>query len=132
MFEIMNMILDLSGMSLARIVFESVNYHSALFISPLFRCIQLLTLKFVFAVGYTPQIIVGGIQDNEVLLPKLLKSEGYNSKIVGKWWGLTLPCKKGQLYMAELSSGLLMLQCKFFKLRFNYLWGDSPLREALK
>ncbi|XP_078367421.1 N-acetylgalactosamine-6-sulfatase-like [Oculina patagonica] len=35
--------------------------------------------------GYTPQVIVGGIQDNEVLLPKLLKSEGYYSKIVGKW-----------------------------------------------
>lgn len=35
--------------------------------------------------GYTPQVIVGGIQDNEVLLPKLLKSEGYSSKIVGKW-----------------------------------------------
>lgn len=35
--------------------------------------------------GYTPQYIVGGIQDNEVLLPKLLKSEGYYSKIVGKW-----------------------------------------------
>jgi len=35
--------------------------------------------------GYTPQNIVGGIQDDEVLLPKLLKSEGYYSKIVGKW-----------------------------------------------
>lgn len=40
---------------------------------------------FFLVVGYTPQIIVGGIQDNEVLLPKLLKSEGYSSKIVGKW-----------------------------------------------
>lgn len=36
--------------------------------------------------GYTPQNIVGGIQDNEDLLPELLKSEGYYSKIVGKWW----------------------------------------------
>lgn len=35
--------------------------------------------------GYTPQNIVGGIQDSEVLLPRLLKSEGYYSKIVGKW-----------------------------------------------
>nr|XP_058972971.1 N-acetylgalactosamine-6-sulfatase-like [Pocillopora verrucosa] len=35
--------------------------------------------------GYTPQNIVGGIQDNEDLLPELLKSEGYYSKIVGKW-----------------------------------------------
>lgn len=36
--------------------------------------------------GYTPQNIVGGIQDDEVLLPKFLKSEGYYTKIVGKWW----------------------------------------------
>ena len=41
--------------------------------------------EFFLVVGYTPQIIVGGIQDNEVLLPKLLKSAGYSSKIVGKW-----------------------------------------------
>lgn len=41
--------------------------------------------EFFLVVGYTPQIIVGGIQDNEVLLPKLLKSEGYSSKLVGKW-----------------------------------------------
>ena len=41
--------------------------------------------EFFLVVGYTPQIIVGGIQDDEVLLPKLLKSEGYSSKLVGKW-----------------------------------------------
>ena len=41
--------------------------------------------EFFLVVGYTPQIIVGGIQDNEVLLPKQLKSAGYSSKIVGKW-----------------------------------------------
>ena len=41
---------------------------------------------WIFFKGYTPQNIVGGIQDNEDLLPELLKSEGYYSKIVGKWW----------------------------------------------
>ncbi|XP_074616561.1 N-acetylgalactosamine-6-sulfatase-like isoform X1 [Acropora palmata] len=35
--------------------------------------------------GYTPQNIVGGIQNSETLLPNLLKPEGYYSKIVGKW-----------------------------------------------
>ncbi|CAH3139558.1 unnamed protein product [Porites lobata] len=35
--------------------------------------------------GYTPQYIVGGIADSEILLPKILKTEGYYSKIVGKW-----------------------------------------------
>ena len=36
--------------------------------------------------GYTPQQIVGGIPDEEQLLPELLKLEGYQNKIIGKWW----------------------------------------------
>lgn len=35
--------------------------------------------------AYTPQQIVGGISDGEILLPKLLSKAGYKSKIIGKW-----------------------------------------------
>jgi len=36
--------------------------------------------------GYTPQNIVGGIPDHEVLLSELLKNAGYSTKLVGKWY----------------------------------------------
>nr|XP_002736267.2 PREDICTED: N-acetylgalactosamine-6-sulfatase-like [Saccoglossus kowalevskii] len=35
--------------------------------------------------SYTPQYIVGGIPDSEIVLPELLNKAGYRSKIIGKW-----------------------------------------------
>lgn len=35
--------------------------------------------------AYTPQEIMGGIPNDEVLLPELLKLQGYRNKIIGKW-----------------------------------------------
>ncbi|XP_066289333.1 N-acetylgalactosamine-6-sulfatase-like [Branchiostoma lanceolatum] len=35
--------------------------------------------------GYTPQEIVGGIADSEVLVSELLAQAGYRNKIIGKW-----------------------------------------------
>lgn len=35
--------------------------------------------------GYTPQEIMGGISDYEILLPELLEKKGYQNKIIGKW-----------------------------------------------
>ena len=37
-------------------------------------------------VAYTPQDIVGGIPDEEVLFPELLQKAGYKTKIIGKWY----------------------------------------------
>ena len=36
--------------------------------------------------AYVPQFLDGGIQDGEVLLPELLRTVGYKSKIIGKWF----------------------------------------------
>ena len=39
---------------------------------------------FVF-LAYTPQNIMGGIPDSEILFPELLQKAGYRNKIIGKW-----------------------------------------------
>lgn len=44
------------------------------------------TLCRVSHTAYTPQEVVGGITKDEILLPQILKKQGYVSKIVGKWW----------------------------------------------
>ena len=38
-----------------------------------------------FSLAYTPQEIVGGVSDYEVLLPELLKRQNYETKLIGKW-----------------------------------------------
>ena len=35
--------------------------------------------------AYTPQEIVGGIKEQEILIPEILATVGYRSKLVGKW-----------------------------------------------
>ncbi|XP_045616126.1 N-acetylgalactosamine-6-sulfatase [Procambarus clarkii] len=49
--------------------------------------------------AYTPQEIVGGISSSEILLPELLRPQGYTSGIIGKWHlghrSPYLPLKRG-------------------------------------
>lgn len=45
-----------------------------------------LTLPPLPPIAYTPQNIVGGIPDSEILFPELLQKVGYTTKIIGKWY----------------------------------------------
>ena len=49
------------------------------------QCKHTLNWHCCFA-AYTPQTIVGGIPDSEILLPELLQKAGYRNKIIGKWF----------------------------------------------
>ena len=42
-------------------------------------------LKLFVLLGYSPQDVLGGIADSEVLFSEKLKEHGYKNKIVGKW-----------------------------------------------
>lgn len=51
-------------------------------------------------VGYTPQNIVDGISDEEILLPEVLSKAGYRTKLIGKWFAkLLLSLIKKSLFM---------------------------------
>jgi len=50
-----------------------------------FCCHYYHLIILLICAAYTPQDVVGGIPDSEILLPELLRKEGYRSKIVGKW-----------------------------------------------
>ena len=42
--------------------------------------------SFFYDAAYTPQDIVGGIPDHEILYPELLQKNGYATMIIGKWY----------------------------------------------
>jgi len=39
----------------------------------------------VCVTAYTPQEVIGGINDSEILFSEVLKEAGYRTKIIGKW-----------------------------------------------
>ena len=55
--------------------------------------------------AYTPQNIVGGIPDDEILYPELLQKAGYKTKIIGKWY----------VHIKQLSAAYIMSPAICFK-----------------
>lgn len=50
-------------------------------------CFDVLFIySFFYDAAYTPQDIVGGIPDHEILYPELLQKNGYATMIIGKWY----------------------------------------------
>ena len=41
---------------------------------------------WVIFTAYSPQDVLGGIADDQILFPEELKKAGYTNKIVGKWY----------------------------------------------
>ena len=46
---------------------------------------SLLHDLWVIVSAYTPQVVVGGIPDSEILFSEALQEAGYRNKIIGKW-----------------------------------------------
>jgi len=44
-----------------------------------------LYIRHLIFIAYTPQEIVGGIPDDEILISELLKDGNYDTKLIGKW-----------------------------------------------
>jgi len=47
-----------------------------------------MVLLFMCVTAYTPQEVIGGINDSEILFSEVLQKAGYHTKIVGKWWAI--------------------------------------------
>jgi len=48
-------------------------------------CLGRSVSLFVYIAAYTPQEVIGGINDSEILFSEVLQKAGYHTKIVGKW-----------------------------------------------
>ena len=55
--------------------------YSAVCLLSLYLCAWLR----VYIQAYTPQEVIGGINDSEILFSEVLQKAGYRTKIVGKW-----------------------------------------------
>ena len=59
--------------------------------------IFVLMVHYFTLLAYTPQIIMGGIPDSEILFPELLQKAGYRNKIIGKWYDFPIIHSTGMM-----------------------------------